>query len=217
MSILNRVTFSGYWEVLGNTKLTNGRHLKSAKGKDIDYFFSEQKVDFSNNIRLNFNDLPSQPYLKNLTEYCDSMDYVYTKFGSHMKASSFLRLATIWTSKILLFKKINDLSPAGEIVWRDCVKNRKLEEIYNIKLENKLVVKRYHAIPKKPYKDLLNQKFPKIKLLAGVLKMPTQIIDEFTEKYIECLKEVDRVFNIYDEELVLSFMNEKHPELFSIK
>ena len=40
---------------------------------------------------------------------------------------------------------------------------------------------------------------------------------EFEEKYIECLKEVDRVFNIYDEELVLSFMNGKHPELFSIK
>jgi len=217
MSILNRATFSGYWKVEGNVKPTNGRHLRGAKKLNIDNFFSEEKIDFSNNIKLNFKDLPSKPYLKNLTKYCESMDYVYTKYGLRIKSSSYLKLATIWTSKILLFKRVSDLSLVKDIVWRDCVFNRGFGEILNGGLEKKMVIKKYHSIPGNPYGGLLEAKFPKIKLKAGALRLPVEIIKEFEEKYIECLKEVDRVFNIYDEELVLSFMNEKHSELFSIK
>ena len=57
---------------------------------------------------------------------------------------------------------------------------------------------------------------PEVILNAPTIKIPTSILHHFTEKYIECLQEVDQTFEIYDEEIVLSIMNKKYPELFFI-
>jgi len=214
-------TFSAYWHVENNPKFSNRQgHIKHARNKNLDYFIcsQDQVVGFSNKIDLEFNNLPSLPYLKNLTNFCKSRDAVYFKFGRHVKSNAFLKLATIWTSKILLFEKILDYTDADYLMWVDCVKTRNLQSITSSD-SNKCYINQYAKsdnFPNKPYKGLLKNTLPPIKILAQVIKLPRHIIPEFTKKYIECLQFVDNNFIIYDEEMVLTIMHEKYPQLFNL-
>ena len=102
-------TFSAYWYVANNPKPTAKRgHIKHVRNKNLDYFICSQNQAeiFNRKISLEFQELPSLPYLKNLTDFCKSRDTVFTKFGQKIRSDTFLSLATIWTSKILLFQKI---------------------------------------------------------------------------------------------------------------
>ena len=216
----NTTTFSAYWFVENNPKATGKKgHIKHAQRKNFDYFICSQDrfESFNNKINLEFNDLPSSPYLKNLTDFCKSRDTVFTKFGQKIQSNAFLKLATIWTSKILLFEKILDYTDADYLMWADCVRTINLQSITSSD-SDKCCINQYakSGFPNKPYKGLLKNALPPIKILAQVIKLPRHIIAEFIEKYIECLSFVDNNFVIYDEEIVLTIMHQKHPHLFNL-
>jgi hypothetical protein len=211
--------FSAYWYVENNPKSTaKDGHIQHAQNKNLDYFIcsQDQVADFTNKIDLEFNNLPSLPYLKNLTNFCKSRDAVYTKFGQKIQSNTFLKLATIWTSKILLFEKILDYTDADYLMWIDCVGARNLISITSSD-SNKCCINKYgENIEGKNFGGLLKNTLPPIKILAQVIKLPKHIIPEFTKKYTECLLFVDNNFIIYDEEIVLTIMHEKYPQLFNV-
>ena len=213
--------FSAYWYVENNPKASakKGNHIQQAQDKNLDYFIcsKDQIESFNNKINLEFNDLPSLPYLKNLTNFCKSRDTVYLKFGRHIQSNAFLKLATIWTSKIFLFEKILDYTDADYLTWVDCVKAHDLQSIISSD-SDKCCINQYteSEFPNKTYGGLLKNTLPPIKILAQVIKLPRHIIPEFTKKYIECLQFVDNNFIIYDEEIVLTIMHQKHPQLFNL-
>jgi len=212
-------TFSAYWSVKNNPKgSANLGHIKHAQNKNLDYFVcSRNQIEsFNNKINLEFEDLPSLPYIKNLTNFCKSRDTVFTKFGQKIQSDAFLKLATIWTSKILLFEKILDYTDADYLMWIDCVKQRNLPLITSIDSDKCCINKYGEVIEGKNFRGLLKNTLPPIKMLAQVIKLEKNIISEFIEKYIECLQFVDNNFIIYDEEIVLTIMHEKHPQLFNI-
>ena len=104
--------FSAYWFVKNNSKPSGykNEHIKQVKTKNLDYFICSQNLDeqtkiAGNKIHLEIKDLPCLPYLNNLTNFCKSRDTVYLKFGREIQSSAFLKLAKIWTSKILIFQK----------------------------------------------------------------------------------------------------------------
>lgn len=212
-------TFSAYWHVEGNSKPSvKIGHIKHAKNKNLDYFIcsQDQAKIFTSTINLEFNGLPSLPYLQNLTNFCKSQDTVFTKYGQEIQSEAFLKLATIWTSKILLFEKILDFTDSDYLMWIDCIKNRNLELIFSVD-DDKCCINRYppSVFPNNPFKGLLKKALPSTKILASAIKLPRHIIAEFIEKYIKCLQFVDNNFIIYDEEIVLTIMHEKHPQLFN--
>ena len=216
----NIVTFSAYWYVEGNPKRTaKSGHINRAEEKNLDHFIcsQDQVGNFNNRINLKFNDLPSLPYLKNLTNFCKSRETVFTKFGQKIQSNVFLKLATIWTSKILLFEKILDYTDSDYLMWIDCVKTFNRDLIFSTD-SDKCCINRYtpSVFPNNPYKGLLKNTRPPIKIWAAVIKLPRHIIPEFTKKYIECLQFVDNNFIIYDEEIVLTTMHQKHPQLFNL-
>jgi hypothetical protein len=103
-------------------------------------------------------------------------------------------------------------------MWVDCVRARNLQSLTSSD-SNKCCINQYvksNNFPSKPYKGLLKNALPPIKILAQVIKLPRYLVTEFIEKYIECLQFVDDNFIIYDEEIVLTIMHEKHPQLFNI-
>jgi hypothetical protein len=213
----NLATFSAYWHVKNNPKQTAKRgHIKRAQSKNLDYFIcsQDQTGSFNNKISLEFNDLPSLPYIKNLTNFCKSRHIVFLKFGLKIQSDAFLKLATIWTSKIFLFQKILDHTHADYLMWIDCVKNKNLDLIASSDID-KCCINQYKNFTSEPFAGFLKNALPPIKILAQVIKLPRNIISEFIEKYIECLQFTDNNFLIYDEEIVLTIMHQKHPQLFS--
>jgi hypothetical protein len=137
------------------------------------------------------------------------------KWGKKCSSNSFLELATIWTSKILLFEKVLDHTDSDYLMWVDCVKTHNLDLIFSID-SDKCCINRYapSIFPNNPYNGLLKNTLPTTKLSASVIKLPRHIIAEFIEKYIECLQFVDSNFIIYDEEIVLTIMHQKYPQIF---
>lgn len=211
-------TFSAHWYVENNPKQTGkyGRHIKHAKNKNLDYFICSQNqtASFNHKINLEFKDLPSLPHLKNLTNLCKSRDIVFTKFGQKIQSHTFLKLAKIWTSKILLFQKILDRTDADYLMWVDCVRACHLDLITSSD-SNKCCVNRYRRFISKPFGGLLKNALPPVKILAQVIKLPRCNVMDFIEIYIECLQFVDNNFIIYDEEIVLTVMHQKYPDLFN--
>jgi hypothetical protein len=211
-------TFSAYWHVKNNPKGSAKKcHTKHAQNKNLDYFIcsQDQTESFNNKIYLELNNLPSLPYLKNLTNFCKSRDTVFTKFGQSIQSDAFLKLAKIWTSKILLFQKILDYTDANYLIWIDCVMERNLDLIASSD-SDRCCINQYKNFTRKPFAGLLKNKLPPIKILAQVIKIPRRNVMKFIEKYIECLSFVDNNFIIYDEEIVLTIMHEKHPQLFKL-
>tara|TARA_B100000035_G_scaffold236307_1_gene204571 strand:+ start:604 stop:1263 length:660 start_codon:yes stop_codon:yes gene_type:complete len=213
-------TFSAHWYVENNPKQTgkHGRHIKHAKNKNLDYFICSQNqtASFNHKINLEFKDLPSLPHLKNLTNFCKSRDTVFLKFGGEIQSDAFLNLATIWTSKILLFEKILDHTDADYLMWIDCVKEQNLDLITSSDSDRCCINQYRRKWKSNPFGGLLKNAIPSVRILAQVIKIPRHMVSEFTRKYIECLQFVDHNFSIYDEEVVLTIMHQKHPDLFNI-
>jgi hypothetical protein len=210
-------TFSAYWHVENNPKHTaKDGHIKNAQSKDLDYFIcSQDQIEiFNNKINLEFKDLPSLQYIKNLTNFCKSRDTVFLKFGVEIQSDAFLKLAKIWTSKILLFQKILDYTDADYLMWVDCVHTNNLDLIASSD-SDRCCINQYRNSTSKLFGGLLKNALPPARILAQVIKIPRHMVSEFIEKYVECLQFVDHNFIIYDEEIVLTIMYEKHPQLFN--
>ena len=212
-------TFSAYWHVENNPKETvKHGHIKRAQSKNLDYFICSQNQaeSFNHKINLEFKDLPSLPHLKNLTNFCKSRDTVFTKFGQKIQSHAFLKLAKIWTSKILLFQKILDRTDANYLMWIDCVKEHNLNLITSSD-SDRCCINKYRGVWKwNTFGGLLKNALPPVKILAQVIKIPRHMVSEFIEKYIECFQFVDHNFIIYDEEIVLTIMHQKYPQLFKV-
>lgn len=223
----DNVTFSAFWNVPDNPKATAKMgHLEYAKatssGRSLpDYFISEQakQHNFSCSIYTAFNELPSIPYLNNLRENCLNNRRVFLKSGIEIKSNAFVKLATIWTSKVLLFNTIaSKVTNTDYITWIDCIFRKDFSEIVNHEHRQTIMISQYDdSFSKFSYRGMVPiSDLPKQKLRAQVIKIPTKLLPEVTEEYINCLIRVDRNFKIFDEEVVLSVMNEEHPELFTV-
>ena len=214
----NLETFSAYWHVEGNPKQTaKAGHIKHAQEKNLDYFICPQNQigNFDNRIDLEFDDLPSLPYIKNLTNFCKSKDTVFAKFNLKITSEAFLKLVTIWTSKVLFFQKILDYTDADYLMWIDCVHSKDQQRIASIDSDRCCSTK-YHCsqLNGRIFGGLIENTLPSTKILAQVIKLPRYLVTQFIEKYIECLQFVDNNFDIYDEEIVLTIMLSKYPDLF---
>lgn len=216
-------TFSGYWSVENNPKPTQGKHLVRASRKKLDFFIGEDVVDFSSYIPLPFSKLPGGRYMKNLTHYCSVNGNVFLKFGFPIDAVTFHKLVRIWVSKLLLFKHVYRKCNSKYLMWVDCVfspDNYDLIKTTNIR--DKIMInvskqRRGWKYPDMPFGGLLGSKqLPSVKIAGSCIKIPVDILDHVLEVYIECLQYVDNEYPIYDEEVVLSVMYQKHPELFEI-
>ena len=213
----NTTTFSAYWHVDNNTKLSAGKHLKCVADKNLDFFFAESKHPSFKTINLKFDDLPSHKFINNLPKIKTHYDNVYLKFTHPIKSIAFVRLATIWTSKILLFEKILEHTNADYIMWTDCVRATNKDIIYKT-ASNKCAINRYSPdqLRGKIFGGMIENDLPSIKISASVIKLPRNIIKKFIEKYTECLRFVDNNFIIYDEEIVLTIMYDRYPQLFNL-
>ncbi len=216
------ITFSAFWDVPTNPKESYKLgHIKCANKKELDFFVCEEEVEIQckNKIQLKRNELPSLKYLEKLPKYCNSKDFVYTKFCQKIQSSTFLTLSQIWTSKILLFNEMKNRSNAEYIIWRDCIHESNFPEILKHEATNQITINKYgYNVPSRPFNGLLDfdENLFKTWVLAQVIKIPSGIIDEVIKVYIQCLKYADSNFKIYDEEIVLSLMCNEYPELFYI-
>lgn len=234
MEKLNTV-FSAYWHVNNNPKLYSKKHLTCVEDKKVDYFITDETFCPNNakNINLSFENLPSKHYIKNLTKFCQQEEYVFTKYNTKIKAKTFLDLATIWTSKILLFNEILNYTESDWLTWVDCISAENYDKIKTKNFNNKCVFNKYlktmklqkrnsetkYLWPQKIFGGLVknyNCQLPPVKILAQVIKMPRTLVFHFVNKYIESLIFVDNNFLIYDEEIVLCVMFSKYPTLFKL-
>ena len=215
------VTFSAYWSVPGNPKGTAKLgHLKYAERDPPDYFISDhpEQHQFSRSLAMSFRDLPSAPYLTNLRKNCRRKKRVFLKFGLEINPSVYIQLATIWTSKLLLFETVARQSVVDSIAWVDCVHRINFEKTMEHQPCSTVVISEYDDIfPKTPFGGIVPiSDLPKQKLRASVFRIPSGLLPEVTERYINCLSRVDRHFEIFDEEILLSVMNEEYPYLFTV-
>ena len=102
-------------------------------------------------------------------------------------------------------------------MWVDCVITKNFNLIASSE-SDKCCINQYKksSFPRKPYGGLLKNTLPPIKTWAQVIKIPRHMVSEFIEKYIECFQFVDHNFVIYDEEIVLTIMHQKYPQLFNL-
>jgi hypothetical protein len=219
----NNVTFSAYYRVPDNAKYTAELgHVRRAKRNPPDYFISDQYYDFTNSLYMSFNDLPSLPYLTNLRENCLNKERVFTKAGylrgKHMSAWGYFRLATIWTSKLMLFETIAHEGNFEYVTWVDCINRWNFEELMSVKNPTNILIGEYASTFNKGIFGgaVSPSLLPKQKLLGSVIKIPTKILPEVIERYKSTLQQVDRNFEVYDDEIVLSVMNHEYPELFTV-
>lgn len=210
-------TFSAYWHVDNNTKRSAGKHLYSVVDKNLDFFFAESVYPGIRTINLNFEDLPSHKLINNLSKLKTQYDNVYLKFTHPITSAAFVRLATIWTSKVLLFEKILDYTDAEHLMWVDCVTATNKDIIHKTTCD-KCVVNKYSPdkLRGKIFGGMVENNLPSIKISASVIKIPRNMIIEFIKKYTECLSFVDNNFHIYDEEIVLTIMHDRYPEMFNL-
>lgn len=209
--------FSAYWRVDNNTKRSAGKHLKCVTDKGLNFFFAEKKYYDLNTINLKFEDLPSHKFINNLSKLKTQYDNVYLKFTHPITSAAFVRLATIWTSKVLLFEKILDHTDAEHIMWVDCVNATNMDTIAAT-CSDKCVVNRYSTdkLCGEIFGGMIENNIPRTKILAQVIKIPRSVVMDFTNKYIECLCFVDDNYTIYDEEIVLTIMCDRYPEMFHL-
>ena len=218
MSLDNNTFFCGYWHVSDNPKKSASRgHIRHAKKKYMDYILCEDPFKHPTAKFLNFpySDLPSVPYIKNLSRYCSSKDFVHTKYGHRIGAGVFLKLATIWTSKVLLFAEIAKHVNSEFITWVDMVKALGKDLIAQHECCDSVVVLG-NKPPKNPFGQLytFSDTIFNSSICASVIRVPTVMLDNFISVYTSCLKHVDANFELYDEEIVLSYMHSTQPNLF---
>jgi len=217
-------TFSAFWRIKNNPKPTADRHLNSLKSKKVDFLFGEIDPHLSDYsfLPLNLPELPSNQYTKNLKLYCHSNTTVRDKFNRSFSGSDYFKMSSIWLSKILLFKYVKNACSSEFIIWRDCVQNINYKEIFETNIDDRVIITDYRFskfFPAKPFggKLLYNMReYPEFNLCASVIKLPVKILDQFIETYIECLIFADNHFQVYDEEVILTYMIDKYPDLFHV-
>jgi hypothetical protein len=217
-------TFSAFWQIENNPKPTADRHLNSLKSKKVDFLFGEIDPHFSNCnfLSLGLPELPSNQYTKNLKLYCHSNTAVCDKFNRSFSGPNYFKISSIWLSKILLFKYVKNACSSEFIIWRDCVQNINYKEIFYANIDDRVIINDYRFskfFPAKPFggKLLYNmRKYPEFNLCASAIKLPVKILDQFIETYIECLIFADNHFQVYDEEVILTYMIDKYPDLFHV-
>lgn len=224
MQNLENISFGAFWPVKGNPKKTAEiGHINKAVEKNYDYFISYKKHPEINcpHILLNQDQLPSLQYTKNLKHYCHSNNKTLLKNGRPIDNHAFFELSSIWLSKILFFERISKLGNFKNIIWRDCVFNflPRFRFTYS-QIQNhdsiKAIFNFHKKFTKNPFRGLSKFDFfahPN-KLSGAVIRIPTKILGEFIDRYIECLIYADNNFVIYDEEVVLTYMYYKHTHLF---
>lgn len=225
------ISFGAFWDMVGNPKLTAGKHLDSVLHKKVPYdvFFTNKDISLgdTNVIKKSKEDLPSWQHTKNLQNTLSSGD-TYTKFCSAIPSKVMLELVQIWTSKFLLFKEVKEQFTGEFILWRDCVYETGYGIIFSAK-SNKIVIGAYRndgiscrTFPNNPFGGILSPEQQKevsswkTIILAQCIKMPYHRVEEFSQIYVNSLEYVDRNFNIYDEEIVLSRMCSIHPDMFEV-
>ena len=215
---------SAYWHVDNNTKFSAGKQLKCVADKGLNFFFSEKKYLDLNTINLKFGDLPSTRFINNLSKLKTQHDNVFLKHPCPVTSKprtitsdAFVRLATIWTSKVLLFEKILQYTDAEHIMWVDCV-NATNKDIIGKTVNDKCVINKYspNKLQGEIFSGMIENNLPSTKILAQVIKIPRYMIMNFIKKYTECLSFVDTNFLIYDEEIVLTIMHDRYPEMFHL-
>ena len=208
------VKFSGYWPVDSNPKKSAKQgHLKHLKEKEVDLLFCDKEYF------IGCKQVKIQPPAELLIKKFDNPAFL--KFGKKIDTEVFRKLVVIWTSKILLFKRVAEIYPdENEFVWVDCVTWPNFDLIINADSLSGCVINKYcgentNKMYKRPYND------PDFKsldtyLLASVIKMHRKSIDAFERMYVDYLQVVDKQYKFYDEEIVLSAMYKDHPEMFKV-
>lgn len=226
------ISFGAFWDVAENPKHTAGKHLDSVFQKKVPYdiFFTNEDISLEGTkvVRTDKEDLPSLQYIKNLRNTLDNEGDTSGKFPCTIPKKVMLQLVEIWTSKILLFNEVKERCDSEYIFWRDCVREIGHDIISSTK-SNKIVIGAYriNGVSYRRFPDVVfegalspeQQKEVaswKTILSAPCIKMPYDRVEEFSEIYIETLKYVDRNFNTYDEEIVLSRMHYVHPDMFEV-
>jgi hypothetical protein len=223
--------FSGFWPVKDNPKHTAKLgHVKHARNKGLDFFISSSKINVARfpTIIIPSGKLPSLPHISNLESFCLDNKQVRLKFGAKVKGTTFFELATIWTSKILLFKEILIHSSDFEAaIWVDCIRSLNLDLIEKCPVDDKVVINKYDgaghdSFTPRPFGDTLPGPLSReisslpVKLSACTIRIPNALLPLVSSLYVECLLHTDSKFNIYDEEIVLSFMYAMNPDIFYI-
>ena len=136
----------------------------------------------------------------------------------------FFNLQRICTSKVLFFRSIlNRTNNFNNIIWRDCVTNNNFKQIVECPILDKIIVNERHRYKVQGiFGGLLSQESEQqtrrwtSRIEGCVIKIPSAMVSDVCDLYIQCLQHIDSTFNIYDDEIVLSYMYNIHPELFHI-
>jgi hypothetical protein len=205
---------SAYWRVNGNPKPSARRgHIKHLLASPVDLFFGREAVDAGfPQIMLD------KPPASELNLAVFSRSRCFLKFNLPVQPEQFRELAAIWLSKVLLIKMASEVfQNTDHFVWVDCIYRIDAKSIQSSDA-NRVTVSRY----RRPHRRLFGGSCgtAHIKTLgrlvrASVIKVPVAVVDEFSSRYLDMVQWVDDEYRIYDEEIVLSCMLQKWPDLFS--
>jgi len=247
--------FTGYWPVKNNPKIgvakvegglsvshIQGVNNKSGPPVNAQLVFCPKRLNShfpkaKNIFNLELEELPSLPYISKLHNRLSPLPTVLTKYCKEISSPAFLSLASIWTSKALLFSYAKKLFPDSEyFFWVDNVTVRNFH-IINESKGKKCFINRYNASLSSPFNGFSvphitppdvrheacrdfwqSEKEPKpfFPILAQAIKIHTDLIDVFEDSYIKSLSHVDEKYFIYDEEIVLTHLFQHQPDLFKI-
>jgi hypothetical protein len=214
------VTFAAYWPVHNNPKHTQRLgHIDNLRKIGIDVFFGD-KTHGLDCAEVLLGDPPASKVPARLY----SVRNCVLKFGLPVQPEVFQSLVKIWLSKVLLFQQAQAWAPTGTVfVWVDCVHRPNLELI-GCDTSGRVSVNRYGGSGTLPMHEnpflggCCTRHVGTIAtfLSASVVKVPAGILDEFISAYREMWAWVDGEYSVYDEEIILSCMFQKSPEMFSV-
>lgn len=236
----SNIVFSGYWNIPYNPKVYRYKHLESLKHKKIDLLLCDKVHEgcLGENIqyhRLAFDNLPGHKYTVPLNESLLKHEKIFLKFCGPCPRDSYLNLACIWLSKIPLFKLVKSLYPDHEYyTWVDCIRSDNYNKIRNTNTY-KIQVSEYSRSVRdrdptqettwhyRPFRNFLGEGCKHYHdhvvnhvLMAQVIKIPAQLIEQFIDIYDMVITEVMNNYVIFDEEIVLSVIYSMYEELFEI-
>lgn len=222
------IIFSGYWEVKNNPKPTAKiGHVKHVVQKPIDILFCDDKTTITGIETASYNiDNPDINILvSNLTDRLNNKKMTRLKFGMPISTDVFLQLVKIWLNKILLFSEMKSRFPdANYYTWVDCVRTPNINNIISSNNTDSITINKYDGknTDRSP-RIFFGGQSPEIEkrlyttyISAPVIKIPNAIVQDVYSLYRQCLSYADSAFDVYDEEIVLTHMNQIAPELFTI-
>lgn len=215
------LVISAYWEIPGNTKPTKGRHLKKGAEKRIDLFFSYQDHGLSGKGVGEYVHMPSPSPNLYAERFKTRRGPCFTHYSVPITWSSFGSLAPIWLGKLKLLAAARKRYPNKKYyMWGDLVHRR--DEYAVMQANGKKAFFSFNNRPlQPPYGGLLSKhrgilaykELPGI-VTGQVLRIHTDLFDEFYEKFYTTLDKVNHNYFIYDEEIVLSEMLKAYPGIF---